>query len=201
MAAVTDQDLAIARVYSAAMLELAESQGEVDFLLGELTDFVHALGRLEGLASFVSDPTIDPEARRRTIEKLFRGRYSDLLVDSLQILNRKGRLGMIEAVAEAYRMAQEELRGRVTVVVRTAAPLSKALRDRLSAVIAKRTGKDPDLIEQTDESLLGGLVVRLGDDQFDGSVASDLKRLGRVLAERASHEIHSGRTYVEGGAV
>lgn len=195
------QEFAVARVYSSVMLQLAESQGEVDVLLEELREFATRVDENAELRAFLSSPTVARDARRRALEKLFRGRFSDLFVDSLQVLNRKGRLGLIHSVVEAYALARKELHGRVQVQVRTAASLTDELRERLKDVAGEYTGKEADLVETIDESLIGGIVVQIGDQKFDTSVATRLKRLGDALRDRASHEIHSGRTHWEGLAV
>ncbi|MGB2985168.1 MAG: ATP synthase F1 subunit delta [Phycisphaerae bacterium] len=197
MPGVDGQKFAIARVYSKAMLQLAQSHGEADWLLDELLDFAAQVDKDADLNTFLSSPNVDVETRRKTLEKLFRGRYSDLFVDSLQVLNRKDRLGLVRAVAEAYRLAHEELRGRVEVHVRTAVPLTDPLREKLKAVAAKQTGKEVDLVETLDESLIGGLVVQIDDQKFDASLATRLKGLCSAMLDRASREIHSGKTYLE----
>ena len=201
MAGRSDEGLAIARVYASAMLRLAEAQGEIDFLLAELQDIAARIGENGELATFLSSPTVDRETRRKVIEKLFRGKHSDLFVDSLQVLNRKGRLGLIQSVAEAYAVAREEHRGLVRVKVRTATPMTAELRAGLKQVAGRYTGKEADLVETLDESLIGGLVVQIGDEKFDGSVRTRLKRLGETLSNLASHEVFSGRMHVKGAAM
>lgn len=201
MASASDEGMAVARVYATAMLRLAESQGEVDVLFEELSDFAGLVDRDRDLASFVSSPLVDVEVRRQSLEKLFRGRRSDLFVDAIQVMNRKGRLGLIGAVAEAYRLEREALRGRVEVHVQSATPLTDSLRAKVREVAARRTGKEVDLVEAVNEALIGGLVLRIGDEKLDTSVATRLKRLGEALSDRAAREIHSGRSYTEGAAV
>jgi F-type H+-transporting ATPase subunit delta len=127
---------------------------------------------------------------------LFRGQASDLLLDSLQVINRKGRLGQLRAIAESYRIALRDLRGWVDVHVRTAVPLDAAQRTRLQDVLAASTGKKPTLVERLDPSLLGGMVVEVAGKKFDASVASRLHDLSEALLARASREIHSGTAYV-----
>ena len=200
MAKVDEQELAVARVYAGAMLQLAHARGEADGLLNELLDLAGRVEKDAELERFLSSPLIDVDARRATIEKLFRGRRSDLFVDSLQVLNRKDRLGIIRGVAHEYRLAHEELHGRVEVFVRTAAPLSHKLRAKLKEVASRRAGKEADLVETIDESLIGGLVMRIGDEKLDASIATRLRKLAGVLLDRASREIHGGRTYLEGTA-
>ncbi len=197
MAAFNDQDMPVARVYSAAMLQLAERQGEVDALLDELQDIAAQVDKDEAFCRFLSSPTVDAAVRKETLEKLFRGRYSDLLVNSLQILNGKGRLGLLGAVAEAYRLAYDERGSRVEVRVVTATPLTDALRERLGAALHRRTGKTATLVETVDASMLGGLVVTIGDTKFDASVATKVRHLAGALQERASREIQGGTPHWE----
>ena len=124
MAEVDDEQLALAGVYSRAMLELAVSSGEADTLLEELRELSALAEENADFEAFLSSPTIDAEVREQSLEKLFRGKASDLLVNSLQILNRKERLGLVRAVAESYRLAHEELRGQIDAHVRTAVKLN-----------------------------------------------------------------------------
>lgn len=200
MPAVSDKELAIARVYSASILSLAEERGEGDTLLKELLELAAYLDKDASFDEFLSSPMIDSSARQRVIEKLFRGKASDLMVDSLQVLNRKDRLGILRAVGEAYRLDHEVLRGVVDVYVRTAVPLTGALKKKITEVAGRHTGKTAQLVETVDESIIGGMIVKIGDRKIDASVASRLCKLGQLLAERASQEVHSGRDYVTDAA-
>jgi F-type H+-transporting ATPase subunit delta len=196
MAKIDDRDLAVGRLYAEAMLALGEERGQSDALLEELQELVASLDQNPQLAHFLASPLVDEEGRTRVIEELFRGRASDLLVDSLQVINRKGRLGQIRAIAEAYRAAHRDLRGWVDAKVRTAVPLSAALRSRLADSIAAFSGKKPSLIEKIDPSLIGGMVVEVAGKKIDASVASRLRDLSAALQARATREMHSGRAYV-----
>jgi F-type H+-transporting ATPase subunit delta len=196
MAKVDDEQLALAGVYSRAMLELAVSSGEADTLLEELRELSVLAEENADFEAFLSSPTIDAEAREQSLEKLFRGKASDLLVNSLQILNRKERLGLVCAVAESYRLAHEELRGQIDVHVRTAVKLNDEQRQRIKEVAGWHAGKEAVLVEEVDESIIGGMVMRIGDRKYDSSVATELRQLGVALIERASREIHSRKEHV-----
>lgn len=196
MATVSNQDLIVGRLYAKSILDLAEERGQADELLEEMAEVVKQLDRSPELEAFLGSPLVEEEARAKVIEDLFRGRASDLLADALQVVNRKGRLGYLRAIAQSYRTEHRELRGWVDVHVRTAVPLSPDLRTRLQDAIAAFTGRKPDLIERVDPSLLGGMVVEVAGQKIDASVASRLRDLSENLLARASQEIHSGRAYV-----
>ncbi len=102
MASVSDKELALARVYSQAMIELSAGAGDTQTLGEELADLAAFLDRDPAFDRFLSSPTVDPESRRAALEKLFRGKYSDLCVDALQVMNRKDRLSLVRAVSLTY---------------------------------------------------------------------------------------------------
>lgn len=191
-----DRELSIAHVYSKAMLDLAEQQGEADSLLEELQGLVEYLDRNPELERFMASPLVDDEDRGSVLEKAFRGKTSDLLLDSLQVINRKGRLSLLRGIVEGYRSGHRKLRGMVEARVRTAVPLSEALRARVREAVARHTGHQPVLIEKVDPALIGGIVIEVGGEKIDGSVSNKLRELGKALEARASQEIVRSRSYV-----
>ena len=195
-----EREAGIARIYATAMLNLSKSSGQADGLRQELADVAGLLVGQPEFEVFLSNPTVGAEARQRMIEKVFRGRFGDVLVDSLQVLNRKDRLGLIRSIADAYRLLHDELMKRIEVHVRTAVPLSDAMRAKLRTKLAAKTGKQAELVETVDETLIGGMIVQINDEKYDNSVLRKLLTLGRNLLDRASREIYSGRTYTAGHA-
>jgi F-type H+-transporting ATPase subunit delta len=196
MANVDERDREVGRLYAEAILRIAEEQGQAEALQEELTDLVSYLDRNPELEDLFASPLVEEGSHAEVIEKAFRGKASDLLVDSLQVINRKGRLGALRAIADAYRAALRGLRGWMDVHVRTAVPLSPDLRARLTAALAASTRRKPSLVEHVDPSVIGGLVVEIEGRKIDASLASRLHDLSEALLTRASREIHSGKAYV-----
>jgi F-type H+-transporting ATPase subunit delta len=195
MASVDERSLALGRVYASAILALAEPRGEGAAVLDELGGIAQLLADDPDLELFFASPLIEEGPREQVIERTFRGRASDLLVDALQVINRKGRLGSLRAIAEAYRREYRDLHGLVDARVRTAVPLSPELREQLRAAVAHFTGRQPDLLEKVDPSLLGGMVVEVAGKKIDSSVSTRLRQLGAALDRRASQEIQRGSTH------
>ncbi len=198
---IDDKQLAIATVYARSILELAENQGVTDSLIAEFEQLVSALASNEELAGFFSSPLIDSDKRAASLEKMFRGKASDLLVDSLQVINRKDRLEMLPTIVTALHQERQALRGVVDVEVATAVPLTAALRDRLRRAVDRFTGQKSRLVEVVDPQLVGGMMLRLGDQKIDSSVARELEKMHETLAHRTSHEIlRARRTSVDSRA-
>src|SRR5688572_26315168 len=122
------QHLAVAGVYAEALLALAAAQGQEDALLEELDGLVALLERSPDLERYLGSPLADPQQQSALLEKALRGQASDILVDTLQVMRRKGRLELVRAVTATYRTQWLRLKNRVEVAVVTAVPLTAELR-------------------------------------------------------------------------
>ena len=196
MPAVDVRDLPVGHLYAAALLDLAEERQQGDATYEELQELVRAIDASPDFAHFLASPLVDAKLRAALLEKHLRGRASDLLVDALQVINRKGRLGLLPEIAEAYRRELRRRRGLVDAHVTSAVPLSPALRARLTESLRRFSGREPFLIEKVDPHLLGGTVVEIGGQKIDTSVATRLREMGGAMRERASREIQSGKSHL-----
>src|SRR5690606_23370309 len=98
------------------------------------------------------------------------------LIDTL-ITNK--RLPLLEQVALKYNLLYDELTGTQTAQVTTAVPLTDALRTKVLAKVKALTGKDVEIKSTIDESILGGFILRVGDIQYNASIANKLNKLKR----------------------
>ncbi len=197
MSTVDDTAITIADSYAEALLALSEEKGCSDELLDELSELTSGLETDQVLAHFLTSPAVDDDVRREGLEKAFRGRLSDLLVDTLQVLNEKGRTELLPTLYERYRLGLERIRGEVDVHVTSAFPMSDASRQRLTDVLRDSLELTPRLIEKVDANMLGGLVIQVGDKKMDCSASHRLRQLRERFRDRASREIHAGKDYFE----
>ena len=192
---ISDQEVEAGRVYAAALLGLAEERGKADEILDEVRDLAALVEDQPDLEVILSSPLVDVDERRALIDKIFQGRVDDLLVDTIQVMNRKGRSGLVRALAVAYLQEYRELKGVVEATARTAVPLSVEMRQRLRQVVTTITGKTVQLTEQVDESLIGGMVLRVGDAKMDTSVAKEIREMEAKLLDRAATEALGGTAW------
>ncbi len=193
-----EDELLVGDVYAAALLEAAEEKGEaeVEDAAAGLADLVGYMGKDRDFELFMTADSVDDEPRRVSLEKLFRGRMSDLVLNLLQVLNNRGRMGLLRAVARCVQVRMEARHREREITVRTAAPLTDALRERIRRVVGEYVGRHALLIEQIDPELIGGIVLQIGDVRVDGSVAAKLRTVRKRLGERAIAEVHRGGGYV-----
>ncbi len=189
MAVIDDTAIGIADVYARSLFELAAADNAVDGVAGEFGDLIELIDAQSDVATFMTSGAIDVERRAETLEKLFRGQLGDLLLNTLLVINRKGRLSLIREIHTAFVRLREVQQNRVDATVTTATALNDEQRQRVIDGIGKRTGKQVTLHEQVDPEILGGLIVQVGDERLDGSVACQLGRIEKLLHERASQEL------------
>lgn len=184
-----EQQVAVARVYARSLLDLARVNGDEQLLLEEFHAMEEQFDRQPEFEALLADPGMGESDISVLLERVLRDRANDLIVNTLQVMNRKGRGALFRALVQAYEEEVERLEGVVKLSVTTAVPLSEAMRQRLIDTVATGTGKKVLLNESTDESLLGGMVLRRGDMKFDSSVARELWRVGERLEEKGSEEL------------
>jgi F-type H+-transporting ATPase subunit delta len=189
MAAREEHNREVAKIYAASLLALATEAGSADDVLGELEELARYAREHAAFQEFLASPLVETAARAAVLEKVLRGRASDLVVDGVEVLNRRGRAGLLPEVAAAYRDWLRLERGEVDATVVSAVPLSPVLREQLRAALARRTGMKPALIERTDPALLGGLVVEVLGQKIDTSLATQLRSFATALVERATREL------------
>ncbi|MFT3879106.1 MAG: ATP synthase F1 subunit delta [Gemmatales bacterium] len=182
----------VARVYAESLFNAAGSEAEA--VGEELHELVfEAFRKLPDLFAFFSSGTIANGTKRDLIEKNFQGKASDTLINFLQILNNHERLELLPAIAGGYRELIDEKNKRVPAIVTSAVALDDSQRAALKKQLNELFHVEPMLEERIDPELLGGLIVRVGDWQFDGTVKARLNQLKNQLLERSSHEIQGGR--------
>lgn len=174
-------DLAVCRRYAGALLAEAESGNIVDLIDGDVAAVRTALGESRDLQLFFSSPVISVAKKDSILRKLFEDSVSDLFLRFLFLLNEKNREDLIADVLDEYRVHRNRQMGVVEAEARTAMAISdvevRTLRDKL----AKQSGADIHLHVEEDADLLGGVVVRIGDTVYDGSLKRKLAALKEQL--------------------
>lgn len=185
---------ALAHVYARALYEMADSRGgraTVEASLGELEDVLEVARSNAEFSEFLASRVLPVAQRSASLEKIFKGRMSDLVLRFLQVLNEKGRLGHLPAIVAAMDQVVQEKFGRIEVDVYTANPISpdelRAVRDRLQ----KALGREPIVHPYTDNAMLGGVKLQIGDRLIDASLATQLRRLRDQLAGNGAAEIRA----------
>lgn len=184
------------RVYAESLRELAAGAGgeAKEIEIGEELDALASL--IEGNASFAAalrSPIVDTEKRAAFLRKVLASGFSDLVLRTLLVMNRRGRSAAIAGLPAAYRALLDERLGRVHVEVHTPGgpPLGEAMERLLRDRVREAFGKEAIISVRRDPRMLGGVRIRIGDRLLDGSVATRLRRLSDELVGRGGPEVRA----------
>lgn len=185
--------LAVASQYARSYLSAAASQdsGDAEEELGSFVDDVLA-GHPDFRALLTSD-SVGRKAKLDLVDRVISPRSSEFFVNFLKVLIRHGRMELIDEIREVVIRVREELANQQRVQIRSSQPLTDKSRQRVIRQLKDKLGFDPILQESVDESLIGGLVIQVGDTVYDSSLRTRLKTLAGRLTERTLYEIQSGR--------
>ena len=165
-----------ARRYAEAAFQLATRDGTYDKWVADLGVAAQLVGD-ERIARIVSNPSVARADRTAALERLLAKRVSPLALNLVKLLDERGRLTLLPAIAAELTRLLDATRGIVAATVTSAAALEKdevaAIGERLESM----TGQTIKLATAVDPSLIGGLTVRVGDRMIDASVRGRLERL------------------------
>ncbi len=184
----------VARVYAVGLLDAAAGTGQVDAILEEFGSFVSdVLNSFPGYERLLCSGMTRQEDKLRLIDRVIGSQATPLLLNTLKVLARHDRMAIVRSVYAVAVRENERRLGRVRVQVTSAAPLSSVALDGLKQRLAQTLSADPIVESVVDPQLLGGLVIRIGDTVYDGSVRNRLRQLRGQLRERCLNEIQRGR--------
>lgn len=169
-----------ARRYAEAAYQVAVQAGTADRWIADLRRAVQALSE-RGAADYFRDPNVSREGKLGTIDAAF----ADLqpqAVNLLKILASRSRVGLLPSVLYEFEELVRKGKGIAEVRVTVARELTEAERADVQRRLAAATGKQVDMTTDVDPSILGGIVIRMGDRLIDASVAGRLERLRQNLA-------------------
>lgn len=174
----------IAARYAAAVFDLAKEAGALKALEADADALSSALDASADFKSMISSPVITRDDQARAIGAIAaKMKLSELVSNTLQLMAAKRRLFVLpQMLADlAARIAEEK--GEVTAEVTSAAKLSAEQAKKLAATLKARVGKDVKLKTAVDETLIGGLVVKLGSTMIDTSIKAKLAALQNAMKE------------------
>jgi F-type H+-transporting ATPase subunit delta len=170
--------------YASAVFDLARAEGELDRVEAEFLAVGQAVEKSPELRSTLTDPQLPLDRKQGVIDELIGGRASKLTVGLVQFIVGQGRSADLPDVARAFVEKAAESRDQAVAEVRSAIPLDDATVERLTAALNNATGKRVEVKVIVDESVIGGIVARVGDVVIDGTLAHAMGELRQAVLSR-----------------
>jgi F-type H+-transporting ATPase subunit delta len=169
------------RGYATALVAVADAEGVLDRVADELFAFAKAVEQDNSLRDAITDKALPLENRHALIRDILGGRAHDVTVTEVSFVVEAGRARDIGKIADGVVALAAERREQAVAEVRSAVPLSDAQRKRLEQALSRATGRTIEAKVVVDPTLVGGVVARVGDLVFDGSIASRLDDAKQAL--------------------
>ena len=168
----------IGRRYASALLALAEQQNAIEIVRRDLNDLLGSWRESRELRGVFENPSVSQANRAALLRELAQtSGMHPLLRDTLLLMSDRGRMSHLPELAEAFELLAEAKSGRVRAEVVSATQLPQDYYDNLRQTLERVTGKQVVVAPRVDPSLIGGVVTRVGDHVFDGSIKHRLVEL------------------------
>jgi F-type H+-transporting ATPase subunit delta len=172
----------LGRRYASALLNLAVEQNALDVVKRDLRDFAAMWNENRELRAVFENPSVGIATRRDVLRALADASgMNPLLRDTLLFVSDRGRLKHLPEIVDAFETLAEKRSGRVRAEIVTATELPADYFEGLKRTLEQVTGKDVVITSSVDPSIIGGVVTRVGDRVFDGSLQSRLNELREEL--------------------
>jgi len=174
----------VARRYASALADVIIERREERQVQEEVEQWATIIDVHAQLREVFTNPTVAYDKKRQVLEELIsRSKVRETTASFLRVLLMNQRIGELKEISVRLGQVLDERSGVVSAVVTTARPLPENLKANLQDTLAATTGHKVRLSFATDDSIIGGLVARIGSTIFDGSVENQLERLAADLTE------------------
>ncbi len=170
-----------AQAYASALLALADERNVTPQVAQEMQAVGEVMSQTPHLAQFFSDPKVSQEAKDQLLGRAFGSRFQPLTFNTIRLLSSKDQLALLPEVAQAFEDLLDERLGKVEVDITVAKRLLPPDLEQVRVSLQRSLGKDPVIHQYVDESIIGGIIVKIGDRLIDGSVRAQLDALRNKL--------------------
>jgi F-type H+-transporting ATPase subunit delta len=170
-----------ATAYATAMVAVAEAEGALGKVEDELFAFAKATEQNPELREALTDNGLPLENREAVVRDVLGGRAHQITINLITFAIQSGRARDLSKIADAFVALAASSREHAVAEVRSAVPLSDKQRERLEQALSSATGRTVEAKVVVDPSVIGGVIARVDDLVFDGSVASRLEDAKHAL--------------------
>jgi F-type H+-transporting ATPase subunit delta len=167
--------------YAKAILDIAHSKGVATEVGNDMVSIASTINGNAELSTFIANPTTKVEVKNSALNEVFAG-VNGVTKSLFQLLHENKRFEILSAIASEYTKLFEEMNGMEKATVTTAIPMDAALEAKVLAKILTFSNKKVIIENIVDPAIIGGFILRIGDQQYNASVANRLQVLKRELS-------------------
>ena len=172
------------RRYALALYEVAEEKGKVQQYLEDLREICNLIDTNKDFYEVIKHPQISTKRKKRTFINIFKGHIDEELLSFLLILIEKDRILFIKEKLREMEKIDLERKNTIKGIVKTTVPLTEKEFNKLVPELEKKYNKHVILEQVIDNSILGGIYLRINNDVIDGTIKSKLEELQDLMLKR-----------------
>lgn len=173
----------VARRYAKAVLDLAVDRKATEEVEKDMRELSRELTENKALREVLASPVVKGKEKKGVLTRHFEGIH-EITEGLLNLLVDNKRIGFLEEVVLKFMTLHEEMKGRGVAYLTTAVPMNEAIEKKALAQLKKITDKKVSIENKVSTEILGGFILRVGDLQYDASIATQLKNLKRDFTNR-----------------
>lgn len=167
--------------YAKAILDVAHSKGVSSEVNADMSQIASTIGGNAELSAFIANPTLGVDVKESALVEIFAD--TNAVTKSLfHLLFENKRFEILRAIASEYNSQFDEMNGIEVATVTTAVPLDDEMKSKVMMKILTFSNKKVNIVNIVDPSIIGGFILRIGDQQYNASVANRLQVLKRELS-------------------
>lgn len=175
-------NIQLANKYAKAIFELAQDENKLDDYDKDLKKVRDDVFSLPEAVKFFQNPLVPHKAKKDLLTKALKKEISENVMNFLMLLTDKSRIGFFGEIYEIFTALKNKAQGILIADVTSAFPLTKQQENQLTKKLSTLSGKKIQVRKHEDKSILGGLIVTIGDKRIDGSAAGQLRSLKGSLS-------------------
>jgi F-type H+-transporting ATPase subunit delta len=173
----------IASRYAKSLLELAVEKKQLEEINADMSLIAKVCKENRDFVLMLNNPIIKSLKKAAIIKEIFNGKVQEMTLLFFDIVARKTRESVLPEMAKVFHQLYNEHKGIISAEVSTTIALDEGLRAQVIKIVKEISGKEVQLNEKVDSSLIGGFIIKVGDKQIDETIQSKLNDLRRELTQ------------------
>jgi F-type H+-transporting ATPase subunit delta len=171
----------VASRYAKSLIDLSKEQQIIDTVKQDLIVFQQTLHQNISLQSILKSPVVANGDKIAILKKVFEKSFHKLTIDFFTLVVRKNRSSVLESISQAFMEQYNEFNNIISASVKTAQAIDATVTAEVIRFIETQSGKKVALTATVDPSLIGGLVIQIGDNLYDASISGKLNKVKQNL--------------------
>ena len=167
--------------YAKALFTIAEENKITDTIRKDMELFLECIDTMEDFKNFIANPVLKPSRKQQILHEIFKGKVHPISLSFFDLVIKNIREEHLPAMARYFIQLYKTRLGIKSATIITSKPLSNELKELVIKIITKKFKTKLELKDVTDESLIGGFILRIDDLQIDASIASSLNKIKKEL--------------------